>query len=534
MKTVIIGQVGTRKDAPAGEESSTHWRPSVALCQRDDLRVDRFELLHERGFATLAEVVAADIRKVSPETEVRLHELDTRDPWDFEDVFATLHDFARRYAFKPDEEQYLVHVNNGTHVVRICLFLLTESRHFPARLIQSVAPDAPGHMGSYRIIDLDLSRYDRIAQRFAAERRDSVTVLKSGVATKSKRFNELISQIERVAVAAPVPILLTGPTGAGKSRLARQIYALRKQRKRVSGRFVEVNCATIRGDAAMSTLFGHVKGAFTGAVSDRPGLLRAADQGILFLDEIGELGPDEQAMLLRAVEEKTFLPLGADREVTSDFQLIAGTNRDLATERRAGRFREDLLARIDLWTFELPGLAERPQDIEPNLDDELERLTGVIGVRTTMSAEARRLFLVFARSPEARWTRNFRDLNGAIFRMATLAEQGRIKPSTVGDEIERLRRAWRPDCADGEDDLVLQVLGRERAERLDLFDRLQLAGVLRVCRNSRSLADAGRTLFAVSRAARQSTNDSHRLRVFLMRFGIDWRDVMGVKTTSSG
>ena len=141
----------------------------------------------------------------------------------------------------------------------------------------------------------------------------------------------------------------------------------------MEGPFVEVNCATLRGDAAMSALFGHVKGAFTGAIRDRPGLLRAADGGLLFLDEVGELGPDEQAMLLRALEEKRFLPVGADKEVKSDFQLIAGTNRDLSDAVRQGRFREDLLARINLWTFQLPALRERREDIEPNLDYELEQ-----------------------------------------------------------------------------------------------------------------------------------------------------------------
>src|SRR3954453_23857930 len=110
----------------------------------------------------------------------------------------------------------------------------------------------------------------------------------------------------------------------------------------------------------MSALFGHVRGAFTGAMQDRAGLLRAADGGVLFLDEIGELGLDEQSMLLRAVEEKRFLPLGSDREVSSQFQLISGTNRDLASAVRERRFREDLLARINLWPFRLPGLADRP------------------------------------------------------------------------------------------------------------------------------------------------------------------------------
>src|SRR6202035_4290020 len=102
------------------------------------------------------------------------------------------------------------------------------------------------------------------------------------------------------------------------------------------------------------------------------GLLRAAGKGVLFLDEIGELGNDEQAMLLRALEEKTFLPLGSDREAHSDFQLIAGTNRDLLSAVRKGNFREDLLARINLWTFTLPGLKSRPEDIEPNLQFELD------------------------------------------------------------------------------------------------------------------------------------------------------------------
>ena len=181
----------------------------------------------------------------------------------------------------------------------------------------------------------------------------------------------------------------------------------------------------------MSTLFGHVRGSFTGALRDRPGLLRAADGGVLFLDEIGELGPDEQAALLRAIEDKQFLPLGADREVRSDFQLIAGTNADLPAAVRRGRFREDLLARINLWTFRLPGLRERPEDIEPNLDHELANCDAVTGVRVSMSKEARARFLAFATSAEAIWPGNFRDFNGALLRMATLAPGGRITSDVV-------------------------------------------------------------------------------------------------------
>jgi transcriptional regulatory protein RtcR len=142
--------------------------------------------------------------------------------------------------------------------------------------------------------------------------------LKSGIETRNQVFNALIERIEKVAMNSTDPVLITGPTGAGEN-LAWRIYELKKSRRRqLKGDFIEI----LRGDAAMSALFGHKKGAFTGATQDRKRLLRAADEGMLFLDEVGELGLDEQSMLLRAIEEKTFLPLGADEETKSDFQLI--------------------------------------------------------------------------------------------------------------------------------------------------------------------------------------------------------------------
>jgi transcriptional regulatory protein RtcR len=315
-----------------------------------------------------------------------------------------------------------------------------------------------------------------------------------------------------------------GPTGAGKSQLARRIFELKKSRHQVAGPFVEVNCATVRGDAAMSTLFGHTKGSFTGAVKDRPGLLRAANGGLLFLDEVGELGLDEQAMLLRALEEKRFLPLGSDREVTSDFQLIAGTNRDLMAVVREGRFREDLLARINLWTFRLPGLAERPEDVEPNLEFELEQYERRGSMRATMSKEVRKRFLEFARSPEARWTANFRDLNACVTRMATLSLGGRITPEILNAELERLRLSWSaPTDGPVDDNGILEsVLGPKAIEQIDLFDRVQLAFVIRVCRECATLSEAGRKLYGATREKRKVQNDADRLRKYLTRFDLDW------------
>lgn len=526
-KTVAIGLLGPVLDYfGKGPRRWERWRPSVALCQHEDLLIDRFDILYQREFTNLFNQVEKDIARVSPETEVIGHQVTFENPWDFEEVYGILLDFARGYEFDQDTE-YLIHITTGTHVAQICLFLLTESHYFPAKLIQTSPPAKHSSTieGSFVVIDLDLSKYDRIASRFIQEKKDDISFLKSGIETLNKRFNELIEQIEQVAINSIDPILLTGPTGAGKSRLARQIYELKKTRRAVKGAFVEVNCATIRGDGAMSALFGHVRGAFTGAMSNRMGLLREADGGMLFLDEVGELGLDEQAMLLRAIEQKRFFPVGADREEGSDFQLICGTNRNLKKAISKGEFRADLLARINLWTFDLPGLAERPEDISPNLDFELDRYAERSGKRITMNKEARQRFLTFATSGQAKWTANFRDLSGAVTRMATLAPAGRITEDGAEVEIARLKNAWQSVDDKASDAIVAQVLGEDKARNLDRFDIAQLAEVLRVCRESTGLSDAGRKLFAVSRQRKKQPNDADRLRKYLAKFGLEWGDL---------
>jgi transcriptional regulatory protein RtcR len=531
--TVVIGLIGTNLDLGKNRDRWQTWRPSVALCRQPDLIVKRFELLHGSRDKQLAEIVSRDISAVSPETEMRCHQIDFGDPWDFEHVYEVLFHFARSYPFDTDSEDYLIHITTGTHVAQICLFLLTESRWLPGRLLQG-SPDrdrsAPGRC---KIIDLDLSRYDRIASRFQQEQREGVSYLKGGIETRNAAFNKLMDRIEQVAIATRDPLLLMGPTGAGKSRLARRIYELKKARYAVKGDFVDVNCATLRGDGAMSALFGHTKGAFTGALKDRPGLLRTADGGVLFLDEIGELGLDEQAMLLRALEEKTFLPLGSDRESHSDFQLIAGTNRDLFSAVHEGRFREDLLARINLWTFSLPGLRSRPEDIDPNLQFELDEYARKTGNRITFSKEARRKFLDFGLSGSATWNGNFRDLNAAVARMATLSLGGRISVDVVEEEIERLGRSWAGPRKNSVEDSLRELVGDVRLAEIDAFDRVQLAHVVEVCRASKSLSEAGRQLFSASRGRKASTNDADRLRKYLNRFGIEWAQISASTTYSA-
>ncbi|MEZ5720775.1 MAG: sigma 54-interacting transcriptional regulator [Paracoccaceae bacterium] len=329
-----------------------------------------------------------------------------------------------------------------------------------------------------------------------------------------------------MASNSDAPILLLGETGTGKTALAERIYRLKLDRRRVKGRLVQVNCASLAGPDALPTLFGQRRGHTGVAGSERGGLLREADGGVLFLDEIDELGRQEQALLLHALETGRYYPLGADHEVTSRFHVIAGAGRDLRKLVAEGRFRPDLLARLNMWRFTLPPLRDRREDIEANLAFELDRAERELGNRVGFNTDARDRFLRFATDPATLWPGNFRDFGGVIRRLCTLAPRGRITRAMVEDEIAALAADWGAARPDETFRLVRDVLG-DRADALDPFDMAQLAEVLRTCRTSASLSAAGRRLFARSRQSRTTTNDADRLRKYLARFDLDWERVAG-------
>jgi transcriptional regulatory protein RtcR len=178
---------------------------------------------------------------------------------------------------------------------------------------------------------------------------------------------------------------------------------------------------------------------------------------------------------------------------------------------------------MNLWTFRLPGLTERPEDIEPNLDYELEQFARRSSLRVTMSKEVREKFLSFARSPAARWSANFRDLNACVTRMATLSPGGRITREILDGELDRLRIGWFAPDSQGTEDILGALLDSTTLEKLDLFDRAQLAFVIRICRECATLSEAGRKLFGATREKRKVQNDADRLRKYLSRFNLDWQ-----------
>ncbi|RZL94460.1 MAG: sigma-54-dependent Fis family transcriptional regulator, partial [Variovorax sp.] len=163
-----------------------------------------------------------------------------------------------------------------------------------------------------------------------------------------------------LAAASAAPVLVLGETGTGKEMVAR---ALHRHSDRAGAPFVAINCSAIPKELLESELFGHVRGAFTGATGERAGCFRAADGGVLLLDEIGDMAPDVQAKILRALQEGEVTPLGSHRTVKVDVRVVAATHRDLAAAVRAGQFRQDLLYRLDVLSIRVPPLRERRDDI---------------------------------------------------------------------------------------------------------------------------------------------------------------------------
>ena len=232
------------------------------------------------------------------------------------------------------------------------------------------------------------------------------------------------------------------------------------------------------------------------------------------------------AMLARAQATHSQVP-GLFFE-QGDISTWLGEGLDLVFANASLQWVDDhlnLLARINLWTFSLPGLQSRPEDIEPNLQFELDQYAQKTGNHVTFSKEARKRFLDFALSPSAAWKGNFRDLNAAVARMATLALGGRISVEIVDEETQRLERSWADPHRAGEEDELRTLVGDDRFGEMDAFDRVQVAHVLDVCRRCRSLSEAGRQLFSASRGRKASTNDADRLRKYLNRFGIEWSQI---------
>jgi DNA-binding NtrC family response regulator len=278
----------------------------------------------------------------------------------------------------------------------------------------------------------------------------------------SGAMKDVVEWVRRAA-AARSTVLLTGETGTGKEVVARAIHQRGPQPDQP---FLAVNLAALPEGMVESELFGHEKGAFSGADRRREGLLRAAGPGTVFLDEIAELPAPAQAKLLRALESREVQPLGSDATTTFEARIIVATNRDLAGEARAGRFREDLFYRLNVLHIHLPPLRERPEDIPGLVTALLERhARRMARAVPTVTPEALRALCLHP------WRGNVRELSNVLERALILADAGRVDLDQLPDDVR--------EC--GAPKLSLP-------EAVDRFERSHIALVLRLCGGNREKA----------------------------------------------
>ncbi len=307
---------------------------------------------------------------------------------------------------------------------------------------------------------------DRALRTEAAElRRTLQTQFSSlGLVGRSRGMREIYSLMERIA-PADVPVLILGETGTGKGLVAR---ALHSRSRREGGPFVAVNCAALPETLLESELFGHTRGAFTGAVKDRIGLFREAHTGTLFLDEIGDMPMSLQSKLLHVLERGEIRPLGSEKDLSVDVRIMAATHRDLRQMVASGTFREDLLYRLDVITLDLPPLRHRKEDIV----DLFEHFLATAKTKHPHSPVERAAPEVMERLLEYRWPGNVRELAHLVERMVVLGREAEVRavdlPSALGashskewrgfDEILSSREMQRRYAA-----WVLEKLGGNKA-----------------------------------------------------------------------
>ena len=254
-----------------------------------------------------------------------------------------------------------------------------------------------------------------------------------GVSDAIERVKKMIVKV----AGSSSTVLIRGESGTGKERIARAIH---KASQRVGERFQAVNCAAINENLLESELFGHERGAFTGAVGEKKGLFEIADKGTLFLDEIGDLNISMQAKLLRALQEKEILRVGGTRPIKVDVRVLAATNRDLEAMVKDNRFREDLYYRLNVIPIDVPPLRQRHDDIAVLMDYFLHKHSANANRPMKVSPEARKLLMDYA------WPGNVRQLESAIERALLLAEGDEI---TVEDLPVEIRHATQTEGAGG-------------------------------------------------------------------------------------
>lgn len=357
------------------------------------------------------------INVLYPECTVRVLDMKLSDPTNYHDIFRGLKEYALAIQEEHSPVNFYISVASGTPQMHACWVLLAASGEIPAKILhvrppRFVSKDRP------LVSEIELSSDEFPSVRFKSS---GFTVDEHEMDVDSVRAQlgivgdhpAMLKALEMGAMLASslAPILITGETGTGKELFARYVHAL-------SGRpldtFVPVNCASIPEDLVESILFGHKKGAFTGAVNDHTGKFDAAHKGTLFLDELGELPLPAQAKLLRVLQDGIVEPIGQTKGHAVDVRIVAATNRELRKQIRQGSFREDLYYRLNVGEIKLPSLRERRSDIPKLVLHILDRLNGSLKRQRRLTTDA------LSRLQAHNWEGNIRDLENVIERSVRL------------------------------------------------------------------------------------------------------------------
>jgi DNA-binding NtrC family response regulator len=280
---------------------------------------------------------------------------------------------------------------------------------------------------------------------------------------RSERMQAVYQMIETVAEVQST-ILVTGESGTGKELVARAIHDLSPRAERP---FVSINCGAFTETLLESELFGYVKGAFTGANTNRKGLFEAANRGTIFLDEIGEMSPAMQVKLLRVLQERKVRPVGAHEELDIDTRVIAATNRDLSAMVKDGQFREDLFYRVSVIPIELPPLRERTEDIAELTEHFVKKFCAQTGRQVTLSEKALHLLEIYS------WPGNVRELEHSIERAVALERTDTIEPERFPEQITNYNPARIASAFDLPDEGINIAAYLEQLEKTYVLEALR-------------------------------------------------------------
>jgi len=383
------------------------------------------------------------IRKTHPAVQLHIIETGIIDPTNYYEIFKELREHVHHLIDEFEAARFYVAVASGTPHMHACWVLLVASGEIPARILH-IRPPRFVTREHPLVSEVDLSSREFPIVRF----QDGPILVEDGqFDVDSVRLqlgiigdhSAMRRALELGAMLAPsqAPVLIFGETGTGKELFAQYIHRLSGRPREI---FVAVNCAAIPEDLVESLLFGHKKGAFTGAINDQVGKFDSADKGTLFLDELGELPMPAQAKLLRVLQDGLVEPIGRTKAHKVDVRIVGATNRDLRKLVRQGKFREDLFYRLNVGEIKLPPLRERRSDIPKLALHILDRLNGSLRRPKRLSAEA------LSRLQSHNWAGNVRDLENVIERSIRLCRNDVLdvddllitEPVTYADPLDAL------------------------------------------------------------------------------------------------